>query len=295
MKQKDSPSKGSAALESSRFRGYHSQCQEQLMRPAFFLAPLLLMASLDCGVEGSGFLISDAQEAEIGAEVHQDVIAQYPLMTDPFVQSWVDQLGNLLAVESEAERSDIQYRFFVLDTAEVNAFAAPGGYIYLTRGLILEAQTEAEMAGVMGHEIGHVAHRHGVAKLERAVGVGLVSGLLFGDDTVASDVIDFATAFVLNTDYSQDQETDADNQAVPYMFDAGYNPFGLVQFFETLEALSGPSVLPDWLSSHPAPTARAENARANIAALNAGVTRNTSSLSYEITGNFDQVQAQLAY
>ncbi len=246
------------------------------------------------GVEGTGLLIDDETEAEIGAEVHLQVLEEYPLYEDATVDAWVEGLGSTLATASEAEREGVDYQFFVLDADIVNAFAAPGGYIYLTRALILEADAEAEVAGVLGHEIGHVAHRHGVAKIERAFAIGTLTDLVLGDG-VAGDVVIFATNFVLSTDYSQDQETDADEQGVVYTYESGINPFGIVDFFLKLAELSEGSVVPSWMSSHPEPQDRADRAERQIDGLPGNVTRNSSDLDWEPTGQFSEIQSILAY
>ncbi|MCA9562679.1 MAG: M48 family metalloprotease, partial [Myxococcales bacterium] len=124
---------------------------------------IALLFAVACGTEGTSFLIDDQTESEIGAEVHQEVLAEYPLYENADVQAWVEDLGGTIAAASVEVRDGVNYQFFVLDSDIVNAFAAPGGYVYLTRGLILAADEEAEVASVLGHEVGHVAHRHGVA------------------------------------------------------------------------------------------------------------------------------------
>jgi predicted Zn-dependent protease len=262
-------------------------------RAATVLTILLASAALlRCGVQGTSFLIDDATEAEIGAEVHQQVLAEYPQVTDPTVQAWVDEVGSRIAQASFDERDGVTYQFFVLDADIINAFAAPGGYVYLTSGLILAADNEAEVASVLGHEVGHIAHRHGVAQIERAVALGTLSDVILGDG-VAGDVVDFATNFVLGTQYSQAQETDADDIGVIFAYDADFNPFGMVDFFRKL-AEAGGSGVPSWLSSHPEPEDRAARAEDNIADLPGDVTRESGDLLWEATGSFDQIQAILA-
>ena len=257
---------------------------------AIFLSTIIVA----CGVEGTSLLISSAQEAEIGAEVHQQVIAEYPLMNDTAAQSWVNELGGHLETASLDVRDDVDYQFFVLDTDIVNAFAAPGGYIYLTRGLINMADNEAQMAGVLAHEIGHVAHRHSVAQIERAFAIGLLGDLVFGDG-IASDVVDYAAGFVLGTQYSQAQEMDADTLAVNFTIGANISPFGLAEFFETLAELSGDSVLPDWLSSHPQPLDRADAVEDLIDDLVPGLTKDDTGYAWDVTGDFSTVQSNLSY
>lgn len=270
------------------------------MHPTFTHLKVILLTTIivafgACGVEGTSLLISDSQEAEIGAEVHQQVLAEYPLMNDTTAQNWVNDLGSRLETASLSERDGVNYQFFVLDTEIVNAFAAPGGYVYLTRGLINMADNEAQMAGVLAHEIGHIAHRHSVAQIERAFAIGLLGDLVFGDGSIASDVVDYASAFVLGTQYSQAQETDADTMGVQFTIGANISPFGLSEFFETLAELSGDSMLPDWLSSHPQPLDRAAAVEALIDDLVPGLTKDDNGYAWDVTGNFSTVQSNLAY
>lgn len=257
----------------------------------FFLIPLLFAAT--CGTEGTSFFISDEQEAEIGLGVHDEVILEYPVTNDQLVQDWVIEVGSLIAPVSTGVRDGVSYSFYVVDADIVNAFAAPGGFVYITTALILEADNEAEVASVVGHEIAHVAHRHGVAKLERAMAAGLITSLLFGDG-IASDVINFAASFVLSTDYSQDQETQADDSGVAFTYAAGYNPYGMVDFFNQLAEGAEGSFLPDWLSSHPQPADRASRTEDNIDDLGEGISRDSSDLAWELTGDFAEVQSRLS-
>ena len=264
----------------------------QSTRTVCFLMILVLFVAT-CGTEGTAFFISDEQEAEIGLGVHDEVIQEYPLTSDQFVQDWVVEIGSNIATYSTDERDGVDYHFYVVDADIVNAFAAPGGFVYITTGLILEADNEAEVASVVGHEIAHVAHRHGVAKLERAMAAGLITSLLFGDG-IAADVINFAASFVLSTDYSRDQETQADDSGVVFTYGAGYNPYGMVDFFNQLAESSGASYLPDWLSSHPNPADRADRTEDNIADLGDGISRDSSDLAWELTGGFAEVQSRLS-
>jgi predicted Zn-dependent protease len=262
-------------------------------RTTNLVALLVLVLFGGCGVEGSDWIINTATEQQIGAEVHQEVIAQYPLITDSTVQSWVNQLGSQLQTSSMSVRDDLTYQFFVVDTDEVNAFAVPGGYVYLTRGLINEVSNEAELAAVLGHEVGHVAHRHGVARLEYALGIGLVGDLFLGNG-LSREVVDYVTNFVLNTSYSQDQETDADDLGLVFAHDAGYNPWAMIDLFQMFESLSdGTDIMPDWLSSHPQPLARANREQGRLEEMWPGLTREEDSLKWDGTGNFETIRSIL--
>ena len=113
------------------------------------------------------------QEVEAGRQAHQDVLKEYTVVDDPKLQAYVTALGNRLAAQSH--RAELEWHFTVLDSPEVNAFALPGGYVYVTRGILAYMESEADLAGVMGHEIGHVTARHGAQRATRqqTAGAGL--------------------------------------------------------------------------------------------------------------------------
>ncbi|MBN1944559.1 MAG: M48 family metalloprotease [Bradymonadales bacterium] len=261
------------------------------MRKLSYLLPVLLLAA--CGVEGTSWLINTATEQELGLEVHNQVIAEYPVVEHTTVQGWIDELGARIQTVSAVERDDLDYRFHVVQSDQINAFAVPGGWIYVTTGLIEAVDNEAELAAVVGHEVGHVAHRHGVARLERALAVGLVTSLFLGDG-FAAEAINFITSMVLNTTYSQDQEYDADDQGLVFAANAGYNPWGMIDLFYLFDSMSSSSWLPDWLSSHPQPLARAERQIQRIETLWPGLTRDSADKVWEMSGEFGTIQEILS-
>jgi len=181
-------------------------------------------------------LMSESDEIRIGRENHPKVMAEFggPYQ-DPELQRYVNSLGQLLARASD--RPNLQYTFTVLDSPIVNAFATPGGYIYITRGLMALANTESEVAGVVAHEIGHVAARHAAERQSQAVLAsipGIFAGILTGSEAVAGMVGAGGSAYLQS--YSRDQEYQADLLGVRYLSRTNYDPYGMAGFLSHLQA-----------------------------------------------------------
>jgi len=181
-------------------------------------------------------LMPESDEVRIGRESHPQVLAQFGgAYGDAGLQRYIDSLGQLLARASD--RPDLQYTFTVLDTPVVNAFATPGGYVYITRGLLALANSEAEVAGVLAHEIGHVAARHAAERQSQAVLAslpGLFAGVLTGSDALAGAVGAGGAAYLQS--YSRDQEYEADLLGVRYLSRTNYDPYGMASFLGQLQA-----------------------------------------------------------
>ena len=181
-------------------------------------------------------LMSESDEARIGRESHPKVLAQFGgAYGDAELQRYVGSLGQLLARASD--RPNLQYTFTVLDSPIVNAFATPGGYVYITRGLLALANNESEVAGVLAHEIGHVAARHAAERQSQAVLAslpGLFAGVLTGSDALAGAVGSGGAAYLQS--YSRDQEYQADLLGVRYLSRTNYDPYGMASFLGQLEA-----------------------------------------------------------
>ncbi len=205
-------------------------------------------------------LISEAQEIAIGEQSHPEVLAEFGELDDPELQSFLSRQGQELARGSH--RPDLPWTFTVVDSPVVNAFALPGGYIYLTRQILAHMNSEAEVAGVLGHEIAHVTARHSVTQISRAqlVGLGLGLGSVFSPEFRNWSQLAEIGAGVLFLKYSRDAERQADELGVEYMFQQGYDPRELSDFFAVFEFMREESggALPNWLSSHPAPPDRRE-------------------------------------
>lgn len=191
---------------------------------------------------GSSFtaFMSPEEEKRVGAEQHPKLVQQFGGSYDyKDLNAYVDRIGQSLAQQTEAPNGT--YQFTVLDDDDINAFALPGGYVHITRGLLALASNEAEVAGVLAHELGHVVARHAAQQYSQGiaanVGVTALSivGMFFGIPPIASDLAGFGAQAYLQS-YSRDQELEADALAVRYMSRAGYDPQAMVTFFRKLDA-----------------------------------------------------------
>ena len=205
---------------------------------AFALFAGLLAGTGPAPAAGLPALLSDADEARIGAEQHQEILAEFGgAYEDPKLAAYVDSIGQFLALTSE--RPNLKFTFTVLDSPIVNAFATPGGYVYVSRGLLALAGDEAEVAGVIAHEIGHVAARHGVQRIEGGMlanlGLGLL-GLLTKNEQIAG-LAQYGALAVLQG-YSREQEYEADLLGVRYLSRAGFDPEAMASFLNKMKASS---------------------------------------------------------
>ena len=206
-------------------------------------------------------LVSAAREKELGREEAQRIEQEMGLLDDPAIVAYVQAVGRRLAAQSP--RRDVEYRFRVVDSAEPNAFALPGGHVYVTRGLLVIVNSEDELAGVIGHEIGHVAARHSVQQISRAAPLAMVTGLGAAVTGVVSPRLGravggagAAASELILAPYSRDQEREADRVGQTLAAAAGWDPAGLPAFLRTLSheedlSRSGPR-RPSFLDSHPA-------------------------------------------
>ena len=215
-----------------------------------------------------GALIGNQQERDIGSGVDQQLKQEYRLVhsTDP-VAKWAKELVTPLSRASVKFRDPKEvggYKVAVIaDDKLVNAFAAPGGYTYLSTGLILQSKTCAEIAGVMGHELAHVTQRHGAKSIEKAFAVEQIVSFFLTDGLAAGSAV-LIWQFLSSTTFSRDDETEADTVGLQISYAAGYNPDGLADFFAVLLKGEGGAAVPEFLSSHPATKKRIKAVRAQI-------------------------------
>jgi predicted Zn-dependent protease len=199
-------------------------------------------------------LVSEAQEIAMGKEADQQAVAAYGLYSDERTQAYVNGLGQRLAKASE--RPSLPWSFKVVDDAAVNAFALPGGYIYVTRGIMAHLRSEAELAGVLGHEIGHVTGRHSAAQMSKqtlAMG-GLMVGMVVEPELQRFGGLAQQGLGLLFLKFGRDDENEADELGLRYMTREDYDPREMVEVFKVLDRTSGGAGrMPDWLSTHPSP------------------------------------------
>jgi predicted Zn-dependent protease len=215
-------------------------------------------------------LISESQEIQMGAEAAQQVEASIGLVEDAALQSYVQQLGATLARDSE--RPSLPWSFKVVDDPTPNAFALPGGYIFVTRGLLTLMRSEAELAGVLGHEIGHVTARHSVTMISRAqiAQLGLGIGSILSPTIARFGDLAGGGLSLLFLKYGRDAERQADDLGFRYALEKGYDVRDMVNVFAQLQRVgeaTGQSPLPSWLATHPYPEERIQRIQAMIAEL----------------------------
>ena len=204
-------------------------------------------------------LVSESQEIQMGQQAAQEVAQTIGFYDNAALQSYVAGIGMRMAAESE--RPKLPWEFHVVDDAAVNAFAIPGGFIYVTRGLLGAINTEAELASVLGHEIGHVTHRHSVQQMSKAqlAQLGLGVGSILSSDIAKFGQLASAGLGLLFLKYGRDAENQADQSGLRYALKENYDVREMPKVFQTLGRISqagGGGRLPEWLSTHPDPESR---------------------------------------
>jgi predicted Zn-dependent protease len=203
---------------------------------------------------------SPQDDVKLGRQAAQEAESQFPLLRDEEVRSYVESVGRRLvtSIPSEFQHSEFQYYFKVVNARDINAFALPGGPMYVNRGMIEAARTEGEMAGVMAHEISHVALRHGTAQATKGqkygvlAGIAGIAGTIFGGPGVGQLAQAPFAVYLLK--FSREYETEADVLGAQIMAQAGYDPRDLANMFRTIEQQGGGGG--GFLSDHPSPTDR---------------------------------------
>jgi len=215
-------------------------------------------------------LVSESQEIAMGQEADKEVAASYGLYPDDALQQYIQSLGTRIA--SKTERPNLPWTFRVVDDSAVNAFATPGGFVYVTRGIMPYLNSEAELATILGHEIGHVTARHAVTQMsqQQLAQIGLIAGSVLSSQVAQFGGLAQTGLSVLFLKFSRSDESQSDQLGLRYMMNAGYDPREIVNVFRMLQGvgqLEGGGRLPQWLSSHPDPENReawAERAVASV-------------------------------
>ncbi len=222
-------------------------------------------------------LVSEGQEIEMGQQAMLQVDAGMGLYDSPGLQAYVDSVGQGMAAVSE--RPDLPWSFKIVDDPVINAFALPGGPVYLARGIMAHFNSEAEMASVLGHEIGHITARHSVEQISRAqlMQIGLVASVVLVPELRPfGDVLGGGLGILLMK-FGRDDESQSDELGFRYMTRLGYDPQGAVDMFEILERQRDASggAIPEWQSTHPDPGNRVLAAEQRIATsqIEGGVVR----------------------
>ncbi|MBW3570793.1 MAG: M48 family metalloprotease [Gemmatimonadetes bacterium] len=219
------------------------------------------------------------EEAELGAAYAAEVQRQVPLIRDPAAVAMLNQLGERLAARADPTARD--YTFYLVDSPEVNAFAVPGGHIFVNRGLIESADELSELAGVLGHEIAHVTERHGIEQMEKRRGAGALVALVYlilgREPGLVEQIALEAGGAAVFARYGREAEREADRRAIQTLPAAGYDPEGVASFFEELleQQARQPGLLDTWFASHPTSQERVQNARAMIRSLQVDRSRLT--------------------
>lgn len=208
---------------------------------SLLVLPLIFLA-VSCATTGPGgkksfIIISTAQEVSIGKEMDAEVRRTDTLLDDVQWQTYINELGQRIVAVSD--RRDLQFQFAVIKSDQINAFAAPGGYVYFYSGLIREMDGESELAAVMAHEISHVVARHSVKQLQSVMGISVLMQLALGESSETTRALAGTAVGIAMGGYSRSMEIEADQYGTVYMKSAGWNPQGMVAMFRKLEEISG--------------------------------------------------------
>ncbi|MBX7257601.1 MAG: M48 family metalloprotease [Candidatus Hydrogenedentes bacterium] len=199
-------------------------------------------------------MLSTQEEVALGDKISQEVEKKEKILNDPAIQAYVREIGARIAKQSP--RTDVPYKFTVIDNPKtVNAFALPGGHMYIYTGLMKLCANEAELASVMGHEIAHVAAHHHGESMTRQYGYSLIASLILGDSPSANaELMAQIVGSLGESKFSRTQENEADRMGMDFLFRAGYKPEAMVTFMEKMNASEGGGSgggLLKYLSSHP--------------------------------------------
>ena len=217
--------------------------------------------------------MNDAQEFALGAQTNQSIINEVKISQNQALTNYVNQIGQRLARSSA--RPNIKYTFQVVEDDNINAFATMGGFVYVNTGLIKAADNEAQLAGVMGHEIGHITGRHAIQHIKQAAIAQGASSLLGVD---RDQIVQIGVQVALTLPNSRQDEYDADRRGLTTMIQTGYAPSAMPEFMKKL--ISGKSA-PEFLSSHPAVTERVANLQRMIPASYRNRTDGLNASSYK--------------
>lgn len=229
----------------------------------------------------SGCGISQQQEVQMGAQQAQQVNAQLPIVMDPAINRYLNTLGDSIA--HVTARADLDWHFYMVNTSDFNAFALPGGYIYVNRGVAERSDKLDQFASVLAHEIGHVVRRHSVKQMEQMQGANIAATAACVLTSICNSGIAQAGIQVggaaIFAKFSREDEAQADESGVDELVRAGINPNGMPEMFEKLltERQSQPGALDGWFADHPLEEERITATRDQIAKVNPAIIRTLTS------------------
>jgi beta-barrel assembly-enhancing protease len=232
---------------------------------------LVTFLAVSCGSAGGGGdfnLISIEEEWQLGQQLSQDVARQVRFNNDPVVNAYIQNMGQRIVSRAPAPYNQLPWQFHVVEDPAMNAFAIPGGHIYVNTGLIANADNASELAGVMAHEISHVVARHSTEQISRQYGLSVLAGLVLGQDPgVLSQIAAQIVAGGALARFSREAEREADELGIRAMFDAGYDPRGMASMFRELmeHAERNPSRVEQFFATHPTTDERIRNAERRAA------------------------------
>lgn len=235
----------------------------------FAAAALVALFAVGCatsGVNKGDFnLVSLQEEWQLGQQLERDIARQMDILRDPQTVSYVNRIGQRIV--NQTELAEAPWEFHVVADPSLNAFNVPGGHVYVHTGLICATDNVSELTGVMAHEIAHGVSRHGTEQLSKAYGANIVAGLLLGaNPPIYQQLLTQVVAGGTFAKFSRDAEREADHLGVVYMYNAGFDPHGMVTMFQELlqRRERDPGAVEQFFSSHPLTQERIENVRQQI-------------------------------
>ena len=240
----------------------------------FITGAVLALTISACGV-------STQQEVEMGGQYATQINQQLPIVRDPEINRYINVLGDSIA-RLTSRGQELDFQFFVVNFREVNAFAVPGGFIYVNRGLIERAQNMSQLAGVLGHEIGHVVRRHSIDQMQKAnnANLGVALGCILTricESQAAQAAIQIGGTAVF-AKFSRDDEREADQEAIVNVVRAGIHPGGIPEMFRILlnERNRSATAVDAWFATHPLEEERIQRTEATVAEISPSILRTLS-------------------
>jgi predicted Zn-dependent protease len=232
---------------------------------------IILMLAAGCGSSGGGGfnLISIEEEWALGNQLARDIEQQMTLVRDPAVNQYVTRLGQ--SIVNQTAMAQLPWNFHVVQSDEINAFAIPGGHVYVTTGLIKAADQASELAGVMAHEIAHGVERHATEQMTRSYGLNILAGMVLGQNPETyQQILAQVVGGGAMASFSRDAERESDQLAVQWLPRIGFHPEGMATMFEELlrNRQSAPNAVDKFFSTHPLTESRITDVRQQIRSMN---------------------------